>query len=496
VKHDGEDARFANYDEPALEISRGGETISLGANQGAVVPRSGEAEVTEVLTRVELQTPLDGAEIHDQAVTLAWRPMQGAEAYWLEVAADADFNAMQVSEWGVREASRTVEGLEPGEHFWRVSSLDRLGLPGVRSLSRRFRLVEDDTPPFLTLREPEEGEIVSAAEVALAGESEPGVRLSVNGRPVPVGDDGGFSTTVQATLGSNSVVLEAVDRAGNRTERSRRFVFRPVEAVTVALDPGVPRDADGRLLTRAEEIDVAGTSDAGPSSLMRVLAPGGAAVVQTAVAEDGSFRFTVPASAAGIAYRLEIVGPDGRVEGTSAFAARRDGEAPEVVLDAPPPSATANAWLEIAGAAPDAVAVSVAGSEAALAGGRFDAVATLVPGENVVELVAEDAVGNVTVQRIQTVYDVDPPEILGAAAARPQGAGGPIEIVVEARDGSGLRQAAPFVLAVGGVERRGFLRCDSAAGTCREALPPEPGALRLIEVAVEDYAGNVAKRQE
>ena len=49
-------------------------------------------------------------------------------------------------------------------------------------------------------------------------------------------------------------------------------------------------------------------------------------------------------------------------------------------------------------------------------------------------------------------------------------------------------------MTVGGIERRGFLRCDSAAGTCRETLPPEPGALALVEVAVEDYAGNVAKR--
>ena len=31
-------SRFANYDAPALEITRGGETISLGENEGAVVP--------------------------------------------------------------------------------------------------------------------------------------------------------------------------------------------------------------------------------------------------------------------------------------------------------------------------------------------------------------------------------------------------------------------------------------------------------------------------
>ena len=119
-----------------------------------------------------------------------------------------------------------------------------------------------------------------------------------------------------------------------------------------------------------------------------------------------------------------------------------------------------------------------------------------MPGTNAIEIVATDAVGNVAIQRVETMYDIDPPDITAARADRPDGASGPIEIVVEARDASGLRQAAPFILRVGGVERRGFLRCDRAAGLCRETLPPEEGALSLVEVTVEDYAGNAAKRNE
>jgi hypothetical protein len=184
------------------------------------------------------------------------------------------------------------------------------------------------------------------------------------------------------------------------------------------------------------------------------------------------------------------------VEGTGGFEVRQDAVPPEIVLDAPPPAATANAWLELAGLAEGAVEITVNGAPARMVDGRFDAVATLVPGPNGIEIVATDAVGNVAVERLETSYDIDPPEILAASARRPEGDAGPIEILVEARDASGLRQAAPFVLSIGGTERRGFLRCDGAAGACRETLPPEPGALRLVEVSVEDYAGNVATRQE
>jgi hypothetical protein len=458
------------------------------------VPESGAVEETEVLARVELEAPFDGAQLYEAAVELGWHPAEGAEAYWVEVAADPDFNVMNASEWGVRDTRHRVEGLEPGEHFWRVSALDRLGLPGQRSLGWRFALVRDETPPFVALLAPEEGAIVARPEVELVGESEPGAELTLNGTRVPVGENGRFATTMRASEGANGIRIEAVDPAGNRTERTRSFVYRPRGAVEVVLDPAIPRDGEGRLLTATPLIDIAGTSDADAGSQLRVVDASGALVVQTLVEEGGGFRFTLPASAEGTAYRLAVLGPGGRQEGEDAFVVRQDTEPPAIVLAAPPPAATANAWLEVAGLAEGAVAVSVNGAPARLAGAAFDAVATLAPGPNAVEVVATDAVGNVAVERLETAFDADPPEILSAVARRPDGEAGPIEVAVEARDGSGLRQAAPFILSVGGTERRGFLRCDG--GWCRETLPPEPGELRLVEVIVEDYAGNAAKRQE
>lgn len=493
VKHEGGESRFANYDAPALEIKRGDETIRVGENEGAVVPATGAAQQAEVLGRVELGAPFDGAQIYDPAVALGWETAPGAEGYWLEVAADADFNSMQASEWGVRGTSMTVEGLAPGDHYWRVSSLDRLGLPGVRSLSRRFRLIDDRTPPFVTLGEPQEAEIVTAATVDVTGESEPGTRLTVNGAYVPVGDTGDFGTVMKASPGANTITVVAIDPAGNRTERTRGFVFSPVNAVAIDLDPSAVRDANGRLLTRTGELDVSGTSDAPEGAALRVLGADGAVAVQALVGAGGAFHVTLPASDAGAEWRLEIAGADGQVAGATSFVVLRDAAAPEIAFDLPPPAATAEAWLELAGTVGDAVSVTVNRVAARLEGGRFDAAPTLVPGPNSIEVVATDAAGNVSLKRVETVYDIEPPEIGRASVDRPEGTGGPIEIVVEARDVSGLRQAAPFVLMVGGTERRGFLRCDGAAGTCRETLAAEPGALALLEVDVEDYAGNLAR---
>ena len=124
-------SRFANYDAPALEITRGGETISLGENEGAVVPAAGAAERAEVLARAELEAPFDGEPIYDAAVTLSWQP--GRRRRGLLARGGGGRRLQRDAGLGVgraRHRAHRSTALAPGEHFWRVSSLDRLGLPG------------------------------------------------------------------------------------------------------------------------------------------------------------------------------------------------------------------------------------------------------------------------------------------------------------------------------------------------------------------------------
>ena len=258
--------------------------------------------------------------------------------------------------------------------------------------------------------------------------------MTVNDAEVPLAADGSFALTVTPAEGENTLRVAAVDPAGNRTERTRAFSYRPVGAVAITLDPRVPRDAEGRLLTASPELALAGVSSAEAGAGLRVVAADGAVAVQTLVDDGGGFHFTVPATETGAAYRIEILGADEKVAGSLALAARRDATPPEIALDLPP-KATANAWLDVTGAAAGAVAVTVNGSPVRLDGDRFAATANLVPGMNAIEIVATDAVGNVAVKRVETMYDVDPPEIVAAAAAARPGRRG--------RSRSGSRRATP-----------------------------------------------------
>lgn len=490
IKNDRSGARFVNYDEPELEIVRGGDRIRLGENEGVVLTGA-RAERAEVLNAPRLSGPVLGDILYSGDVPLNWDDFDGAEAYWLEVAVDPGFNHMQVSEWGISDSAFLTTALPPARYFWRVAALDRLGLPGQWSKPRDFTVRVDTTPPFLTLLSPASGAMSSAPTIEILGATESDAILLLNGEALAVDRDGSFVTRLALAPGTNVIELLATDAAGNQTTRRHEVIYRPSAAVEITLADTIPRMMDA-LATRSADLSVFAQTNAQPGSDVVVRGADEMVVVRTEVQNDGTLTFTVPVLETPTSYRIEVLSPDGTVEGKAEFRALRDQVAPEITFDLPPPRATGEPVLELTGQVPEAVTLSLADRPIGLSDGRFEAVVDLAPGVNAFDLVATDAVGNVSVARLRTVYDIDPPDILRVDLGRPSGRFGPIEIEVEARDASGILQAAPYLIEVGGAEREGFLRCDATTGLCRASLPAEPGDLRLIEVSIEDYAGNVA----
>ncbi|WP_299624495.1 FecR domain-containing protein [uncultured Tateyamaria sp.] len=491
IKNDASGARFVNYDQEQLEVVSGAETIQIGENEGLVLSNAG-AQRADVLDAPLLRSPAAEALLYDGFAPLEWSEFDGAEGYWVEVAIDPGFNQMQVSEWGVRGTALATAPLPPRTYHWRVAALDRLGLPGQWSKPQSFTLRVDDTPPFLTLLLPADGQIVTEPSVEILGASEPEALVQLNGARVAMGSDGSFILNTDLVPGPNILTLRAVDPAGNESTTAQTVIYRPAAQVSISLSPTLPR-VNGALATRSDELSVFAASTAAQGAEV-IVTSGSRDVLRTVVGTAGAISFSVPAEVAPTAYEIGVLGPTGLVEGALEFEVIRDQIAPEIVLDAPPPNATDLPDIDITGSAGDAAQMTVNGIDVPLDAGEFELVLSLAPGLNVFDLVATDPVGNVAATRLQTLYDIEPPSVGDIRVNRPQGASGPIEIVVVASDESGLRQAAPYILQVGAEELEGFLRCDSAAGLCRAALPAQPGALQLVEVIVEDYAGNAAFR--
>jgi hypothetical protein len=327
--------------------------------------------------------------------------------------------------------------------------------------------------------------------VDVLGASEKGVELTLNGEVVVVGGDGSFLARVALRAGDNELRVVATDPAGNKSEKISGVIYRPLALVEIVPDAGLPRVGDV-FVTRTGELSFFAETSATPGADVRVLDDGGAEIARARVGDAGALGVTLPASDMARGYAIEVLAPTGAVEGRFDLSVVQDSVAPIIVLDQPPPRAVSDDRLPISGAVGDAVSLMVGAEDIPVLDGGFATEVQLAPGVNTLDIRATDAAGNVGILSVQTNYDVDPPDILSATASRPHGANGPIEIVVEARDASGLRQAAPFLLEVGAEEREGFLRCDSVSGLCRATLPAEAGDLALIEVVVMDYAGNEA----
>ena len=123
----------------------------------------------------------------------------------------------------VRITGATVNGLEAGVYYWRVSSMDSKGRESLFSPFSVFRLNHDQTPPLLAMSDPivlQEGQV---SKVYLAGAVEPGSQLTVNGQAAPLAADGTFR--MFTALGSNvsSLSIRAVDPAGNVLSQVREL---------------------------------------------------------------------------------------------------------------------------------------------------------------------------------------------------------------------------------------------------------------------------------
>ena len=235
VTYDGErqQARFANYRGDVEVAASGGDRRKLEPLQ-AVAQTAGRLSDVELLPAApQLRSPDDNVDLDiasQKQVELAWEGVEGGERYALQISRNRLFvdNVIDVAD---RRGTTATLGLRgEGAFTWRVAAISDAGLRGPWSPAARFRVAsfttgevaKDTQPPELAIHE-----IQSYGSIfILAGRTEPGSSVQVNGEPVAVGADGGFTKTIQlATPGWAFLDVVAADTAGNRAQsRNRVFV--------------------------------------------------------------------------------------------------------------------------------------------------------------------------------------------------------------------------------------------------------------------------------
>jgi hypothetical protein len=97
--------------------------------------------------------------------------------------------------------------------------------------SSSYTVVLDRTPPKLEISTPRAGASVDARDVVVAGLTDAGSTISVNGRTVLTGPDGAFTDSFSASAGTLQIAIVSRDRAGNET--TQRLTVTAQEAAQV-----------------------------------------------------------------------------------------------------------------------------------------------------------------------------------------------------------------------------------------------------------------------
>ena len=167
-------------------------------------------------------------------LVLAWAPVPGSARYALQISRNILFvdNIVNAENRSRTRATLALRG--EGTFLWRVAAYGPDGALGPWSGARKFRVASSHTtggekkgssPPTLDLDDVKPyGSIFF-----VAGRSDPGARVEVNGEQVKTGVDGSFNKPVQLTKeGWNIIEIRARDAWGNETVRRHRvFVENP-----------------------------------------------------------------------------------------------------------------------------------------------------------------------------------------------------------------------------------------------------------------------------
>ncbi|SES94990.1 hypothetical protein [Anaerobranca gottschalkii] len=110
---------------------------------------------------------------------------------------------------------------EEGEHQVIIKAVR-----GVEELTVTRKIFADFTPPLLEVTTPTKDMEVDSQDFTVKGKVEIGAILYVNGEETEYDSDGNFEKTIRLISGVNQVIIRAVDKAGNITEKTFKITFK------------------------------------------------------------------------------------------------------------------------------------------------------------------------------------------------------------------------------------------------------------------------------
>nr|WP_290665484.1 FlgD immunoglobulin-like domain containing protein [Ardenticatena sp.] len=153
---------------------------------------------------------------------------------------------------------RVVRQLPEGTTTFTVRAVDLAG----NTATSTFDVTVRTTPPDVTILEPQPEAWLNTNPVTVRGQAQPGAIVTVNGKEVPVSEDGTFQVDVVLEEGDNAIIVEARDEVGN-VSHLEQIVHLRTQGPTITLT----NLTDG-LEVSSPTLRIAGQVDPGASLLI------------------------------------------------------------------------------------------------------------------------------------------------------------------------------------------------------------------------------------
>jgi hypothetical protein len=207
---------------PAVRVTAGQKVSSNP--QGAISP------VKQLAMPPALLSPGDNQVFQlspDLKTELMWDTREGATGYVLQVSRSRLFSTQEINTKRTKTTA-VARVTSEGAFYWRVAAIGPDGETGPFSTFRRFRVsggtkpTSDRTPPPLTMKTPFH---VGGQYYTIAGTTESGATVFINDEEVDVESSGAFQKLIAlAKVGRNTIVIKAVDAAGNQKVESQTVI--------------------------------------------------------------------------------------------------------------------------------------------------------------------------------------------------------------------------------------------------------------------------------
>ncbi len=276
----------------------------------------------------------------------------------------------------------------------------------VRASDQSANVVVDTVPPTLRLANLDEVSRVRDANLTIEGLTDPDAAIQLEGEPavIPVDADGRFNIKRQLLEGSNIVLVTATDPAGNVATLSRDVML-----VTQPPEVSITNPASGEW-TNESLINVAGVVP--PGTVLKVNGQ------EAIVGEGGVFEREVILQEGENVLRLEATDDVGNVT-SQELIVRRKTTAPGLSVNVNEGEVFQQSEVQIMGKTDPGALVLVGSQNVAVSSlGEFQTTVSLLNGQNLLDVVAQDQAGNTTQLQRRVNYDVTAPETELARVAR------------------------------------------------------------------------------